>query len=194
MGQTRHGADHGRLSRELADLIDAGMPVQAIEQVLPLWINGTLAQLQNVPADIHIERWLHREFPNLRSAQRVSIMDQATELIAALRPEVQRATPRQVWIAGNAMNYAFLSTMADLLHRPQLIRDFDRRSEVARVGRELVDILDARPDTGLVGDRASTDVWAERLGLETWYEWRRVDELPATVSRMWDRRGEPAVE
>jgi hypothetical protein len=178
-------SDFSALEADLAALLDRGVPERAISSMLPVWLKGIVAQLSNGPADIHIERWLHREFPKLRDAQRASTLDQIDELHRCLGADVRELTPEQLWLANNAMNHAFVSTIAQLVERPSLLKPYRAVPEVQALGTELLDILDASDDTGHACDRRLTDGWAERLGLRSWYEWRRLDELPQDRRHAW---------
>jgi hypothetical protein len=180
----RLGAFAG-LEDDLAAMMDRGIPDRAIEEMLPIWLGGTVAQVSNVPADIRIERWLYREFPDLRDAQRRSNLDQVDELHRCLRADVRQLTPRMLWSANNTMNYAFVASLAQLFDRPSLLKPYRAFHEIADSGRALLKIVDGTDDTGLPGDRGLTDAWAERLGVLGWYEWRRLDELPKNRRHAW---------
>jgi hypothetical protein len=182
---SKHVDAFGGLEDDLATMMDRGVPDKAIEAILPTWLGGAVAQVSNVPADIHIERWLYREFPALRSAQRRSIVDQADELHRCLGGDVRELTPESLWSASNAMNYAFLSAMSPLVERPSLLKPYRRFPDIVAQGEALIGVVDSTDDTGLAGDRWLTDTWAEHLGLGGWYEWRRLDELPARRSHAW---------
>ncbi len=177
-----------QLLPEIERLIRAGLPEGAVAEVLPIWLGGTVAQLQNTPADIHIERWLHREFPGLRAVQERSIASMAREYHQVLQPQVERCTPRLLWEASNAMNYAYLKSMADLMERPDFVRPY-LRTQAASIGRELLEVLDGSADIGLAGDRLMSDRWAERLRLRGWLNWTLVDRLPVEARRIWRTGG-----
>ena len=84
------------------------------------------------------------------------------------------------------MNYALLKSASDLLDRPGLVRPY-LRIPAQRVGRELLEMVDTTPDTGLAAaDRALTERWAERLGLSDWFGWRPLDDLPSLFRRAWE--------
>ena len=169
------------LNRGLLDEDDLGV-------VLPLWLHGTISQLHNTPPDIHIERWLYREFPDSRERQFASIASQARDFHQAMQPKVEVVTPKVIWRASNAMNYALLKACGNLFHRPDLTRPY-RDTTPGRVGEKLLSLLDAAPDTGHAGDRQLSDLWSEHLGLRGWLEWRRLDDLPAEHWHMWERDG-----
>jgi hypothetical protein len=177
-----------QLLPEIERLVQAGLPDGAVAQVLPIWLGGTIAQLQNTPADIHIERWLHRELPELRTIQERSIADMAREYHQVLEPAVEACTPASLWKASNAMNYAYLAAMSELLARPDFIRPY-RGTEAESTGRELLRLLDDRDDVGFVGDRLLADEWSKMLGLDGWLQWTPIDRLPTEAQTAWRTGG-----
>jgi hypothetical protein len=170
---------------DIEDLIDRGLPERAVAEVLPIWLGGTIAQLQNTPADIHIERWLHREFPGLRRTQTRSVESMAREYHLVLRPEVRSCTPRALWEASNAMNYAYLKALGVVMGREDLVQPY-RGSRAESAGAALLRMLDAVPDTGFQGDRSLSDRWAQQLALEGLLNWTRVDRLPEAARHLWE--------
>ncbi len=91
------------------------------------------------------------------------------ELQLVLTPAVESVTPPSVWRASNAMNYAFVKSLAQLLDRPELTRPY-RHTEIRRLGEDLLRIADPAHDEGLSGDRRVTDAWASLLGFSDWYQ------------------------
>jgi hypothetical protein len=171
----------------IEDLLERGIiQPEYLDTLLPLWLSGTVYQLHNTPADIHIERWLHREFPGLRKIQAASLMSQAREAHQVLGPEIELCTPRLVWDASNAMNYALMKSAMDLFGPEEFVRPYEGTKAEA-VGTELLAMVDSTPDTGLVGDRQLSERFAERLGLKGWLTWRRIDDLPAEHWHIWEK-------
>jgi hypothetical protein len=173
------------IERDIDHLAVSGVPIPAIREMITLWLAGTVSQLHNGPADIHIERWVHREFPGLRAAQEASLLDQAAELHRVLEPGIWQMTPTTVWRAANAMNYAFLKAVGQLLNQPDLLKPY-ARSGVKTAGEDLYRIVDETPDSGLAHDQALSERWAERLGFAGWLDWRHLDDLPAGFRRWWE--------
>ncbi len=169
----------------ISRLVESGIPEGAVAEMLPVWVGGTVSQLANTPSDVHIEEGLWQHYPGLRAKQRASLVHQVKLSHLGLRPVVAAFTPEPVWLASNAMNYVLAKSVARLLDMPDLTAPY-RRSAVHSLGQALVDILDACPDTGLAGDRAISDLWADRLGMQDWFEWRTLDELPAGAKRSWE--------
>lgn len=183
-----------QLLPQIEELLNSGVLTERyLEELLPLWLSGTVSQLHNTPADIHIERWLHREFPSLRTVQAASLMSQAREAHEVLGPSIEIFTPPLVWDASNAMNYALMQSAAELFGREAFVQPY-RGTHAKLQGRELLAMLDDTPDTGFAGDRELTDRWADRLGLQGWMSWRFLNDLPAEHWHIWEKdRGNPVI-
>ena len=182
---TRRARAISRLLPELYSLAQQGVPAGALTDLTSIWLSGTVAQLADTPSDIRIERWISHQLPDLRLDQEDSLEDQLRTTALGLRPVVVAFTPRSVWQASTAMNYALAKSCAVALDRPDFVRPF-RGTSVAKLGGELVELFDRCADNGLAGDRRVSEAWASRLGIREWFEWRRVDELPAEFQRMWE--------
>ncbi len=185
MSRERRAIAIRQLRPELTGLLRAGLPEGALHEVLPIWLSGTIAQISDTPSDIRIERWLWSEYPGLREAQRASLVDQVRTLHLVLRRPVEEVTPRSLWVASNAMNYALVSAVSEFLDRPDLLRPY-QVSPSRRLGEELLAMVDATPDGGLATDRELSGRWAERLGFRHWPEWRALDALPAGFRHAWE--------
>ena len=174
-----------QLLPDIAVLVRRGIPEKAIAEVYSVWLSGTIAQLSNIPADIRIERWLWRDFPVLRPAQEASLRHQIRTLHLVAGRAVEVATPKSVWRASNAMNYALVKTVSDLVDDRRLLRPY-AGSWAERIGEELLRTVNESRDGGLADDRRLSDLWATRLGFREWYEWRTLDELPKGFRHAWE--------
>jgi hypothetical protein len=174
-----------QLGPELTDLVRRGYPRGVLADVVPIWLSGTVAQLSDTPSDIWIERFIANDYPGLRKVQEASLMRQARELHLVAGKAVERVTPRSVWIASNAMNYALVKAVARLFHRTELMTPYTF-SPSRTLGESLFAMVEAEPDDGLAGDRWLSERWAEELGLRDWLEWRRLEELPAGFRHAWE--------
>jgi hypothetical protein len=134
---------------------------------------------------MRIERWISDELPGLRNEQEASLEDQLRNAAFGLRPVVVAFTPQAVWRASTAMNYALAKSCAETLGRRDFVRPF-RGTSVAKLGSELLELFDRCTADGLAADRNVSEAWASRLGIREWFEWRRVDELPAEFQRIWE--------
>lgn len=173
-----------QLLPEIQTLIRRGLPEQAIAEVYSIWLSGTIAQLSDTPADIRIERGIWRESPALRRQQEASLRHQIRTLHLVARPQVEAVTPRSVWVASNAMNYALLKAVGGLLGDESVIRPYT--GEIRRLGDELYEMVESSAEDGLVDDRRLSGLWAERLGFGEWFEWRRLAELPKGFRHAWE--------
>ncbi len=174
-----------QLLPDIQTLVKRGIPEAAIAEVYSIWLSGTIAQLSDTPADIRIERWIWRDFPDLRQAQEASLRHQVKTLQLVASPAVQTVTPKSVWRASNAMNYALVRAISELFSDKTLLRPY-AGSWAMSAGDELYRMVDESPDLGLADDRRLSNLWAERLGFRGWYEWRRLDELPKGFRHAWE--------
>jgi hypothetical protein len=169
---------------ELSRIVQFGVPEGLISEMLTIWLGGTIVQVANTPADIHIETNIYESMPELRRRQAESLVEQLNTVARAMRPVVAGFTPEPVWQASNAMNCAFAKALSRLLDKPELIQPY-RHTSAEKLAAELLAIDDAHPDSGLTGDVAAADLWAEMLGVRDWYEWRTLESLPAGARGEW---------
>jgi hypothetical protein len=174
-----------QLLPELSALSRAGYPAQVLADVIPIWPSGTIAQLSDTPSDIRIEQWINCEYPGLRRIQQASLVGQAHELHLVAGRAVEQVTPRSIWNASNAMNYALVKAIAQLHYRNDLLTPY-ARSGARLMGESLFGMVDANIDEGLAADRWLSQRWAEDLGLQDWFEWRRLDQLPPGYRHAWE--------
>lgn len=182
--ETRLAASR-QLAPELLRLLAAGLPPRALQEVLPIWLSGTVAQLSDTPSDINIERLIHVELPTLRRVQEASLLDQVRTLRMVASPAVRAVTPESVWVASNAMNYTLVRTVASMLSRPDLLRPY-KNTRAERLGYRLLDIFAAELDGSFASERRVTDRWAAELGFSRWFEWRSLDALPPGFRHAWE--------
>lgn len=88
-------------------------------------------------------------------------------------------------MASNAMNYALVKAVAGLLHDTRLLAPY-AEGRLRRLGEELFEMVDSRPDEGLDADRRLSELWATRLGFQEWFELRRLDEVPRGFRHAWE--------
>ncbi len=174
-----------QLAPDLSRLLESGVPEGALAEMLPTWTGGIVGQVASTPSDVWIERAIWREYPALRAKQKASLLHQLRESSLVMRSVVAAFTPDAVWYASNAMNYVLATASARLLKMPELTGPY-RLPKVRALGQNLFDILDARPDSGLAGDRAISELWADRLGIRDWFEWRTVTDVPVGARRSWE--------
>jgi hypothetical protein len=174
-----------QLLPEIQELVRRGLPETAIGEVYSVWLTGTVAQLSDTPADIRIERWIWNEFPALRDVQSESLKRQIATLHQVASERVRAVTPTSIWRASNAMNYALIRAVSELLHDRRLLGPY-AGTWAERVGDELFAQAWHSPDLGLVDDQRLSTEWAERLGFSDWFEWKKLDSLPANFRHAWE--------
>ena len=119
---TRRARAIRRLLPELHALAEQGIPPEALKELTSIWLSGTISQLTDTPSDIRIERWIHDELPGICKEQEASLEDQLLTAALGLRPVVVAFTPRSVWQASTAMNYALAKSCAETLGRRDFVR------------------------------------------------------------------------
>ena len=82
------------------------------------------------------------------------------------------------------MNYALVEVVRELIDEPGLLDPF--RPQHRRLGRELLALVDVDTQDNLTGDRRISKLWATRLGLEDWFEWRTLESLPKGFRHAWE--------
>ena len=160
------------------------LPSTSVSPVTDLWIDGTVGQLANFPADIAIEQDLWRLHPELRGAQRRALELTAVEGHEALQPQVVEYTPETVLTAVNSMNYAFLKSVSRFLGQPWMVRPYEKTPYKA-VGEDLLSMFAAGQPATLAGGISISADWAARLGVKEWVRWMRVDRVAPNAGRLW---------
>ena len=94
-------------------------------------------------------------------------------------------TPARVLKAANGMNFALLRTVSRFLGEPWMLRPY-RRTPYERIGRDLLDIYEARQPADLPGFTDVSLRWAELLDVGDWFSLVHASSLPSTVKRAWD--------
>lgn len=165
-----------QLEADLHDLIQSGAPESLVVSLFPVWAEGLISQLTNTPADLRIEREIHRALPELRAAQERSLLDQVGALEKTLSLEVARFTPATVHRASLLMNYVLVRDFARLLRRDDLVRPFAAAVDRS-LGHDLYHAAADGPDGGHVQDRHIITAWAKQLGLSDWFKWVELSKL-----------------
>jgi len=151
------------------------LPPEAVKELLSIWHQGVVRQLVNYPVDLRIEEWLFREYPGMSDLYTETLREQLREDQVVLVPEIGLFTPRCVYEASVIMNCAFARRVCEMLGDSSLRLPYPKR--LARAANELLAILDREEEDNHRGDIRVVNQWAQRLGIENWYTWVRLDEL-----------------
>lgn len=166
-----------QLLPDIEELLERGdVSEDYLGKLLPLWLSGTISQLYNTPADIHIERWIHQDYPTLRSTQTASILSSAEQAHLVLNPMIEEVTPRHIWNVSNAMNYALFKSAINLSGNNELIKPY-KGTPAEILGEDLFEMIESTADTGFEGDRQLVDLWADKLELQGWFTWQKYQRL-----------------
>ncbi|MFH1409439.1 MAG: hypothetical protein ABIH34_06005 [Nanoarchaeota archaeon] len=165
--------------KQIENEIIALRPVLSEDQiahVINLWYDGLIRQVTNLPPDIMIEKWIHDEFPALRSLQLKSIKKQHSESVAGLTETVRRMTPTTILFASNVMNYAFFRILG--LHVGQnFVREYSSTHYIGK-GKELASITERNYTDSHEGDNMMIDKWAAFVNISDWFKWRGFEDVP----------------
>lgn len=142
-----------------------------MEYTFDLLYGRILHQLQNIPADMRIERWIRENYPGLSEMQNAALQHQAQkrkENISdpVIRNEIHPEIHRVIAI----METAFIIYLGWLLKDKALEEPFGTSSSWM-LARKLAQGVWESKDQGHIGDRATSDEWARILSLKKMYEW-----------------------
>ena len=131
-----------QLLPDIEELLERGdVSEHYLGELLPLWLSGTITQLYNTPADIHIEGWIHQDYPALRTIQTASILSSAEQAHLVLNPMIEEVTPRHIWDVSNAMNYALYKSAFNLSGHKELITPY-KGTPSEMLGEELFEMVE----------------------------------------------------
>ncbi len=147
-----------------------------VEHLIEMLFKGVIMQLTNQPVDLKIEEWIYNEYPGLREFQKISFQSQLQEALGGLIEDVRKITPSKIYEASHSMNYAYFNALAKKTK-------FDLESaydnfEFEDKGRLLIEIM-GKYENNFDGDVKRINDWASILGLSSWYEWKRFEDVPS---------------
>jgi hypothetical protein len=165
-------------TKAFAELDDekSSLPSELKNQMYNTWINGLVLQVNNLPVDVRIERWIYNTYPGLREEQAQYLRNQALACVSAFSKELTKVTSPKVFRCNRSMVYAYLKAIS-LLIGGDIIQHFDSHPEIVEVGEWLFKFLDC-PDLGYLQDIETTNEWAKFLGLTDWFSWTDFENVP----------------
>jgi hypothetical protein len=162
------GQEVKRLIEEHLRKTGSALPMSMVPQLCQQLGHGLGLQLRSMPIAIRVDAWLYRDYPTLAELQRKSIERQLQESMHALGPSVRTFAPQRIIDANVGMSCAFAKFWAATWNEPEVAVPFTSAG-FGKIGDELLSLvhsLDPSPD----GDRELVKQWAERLGLEGWFQ------------------------
>lgn len=138
--------------------------------LVPIWYESTVYQLTTMPPEIMINKWIYDRCPDIRSLQLKALQRQRRDALHSLSPEVRKLTPAPIYRAANIMNYVFFKLLEDHFHL-DFVAPYHKTVFIFD-GSTLAKLSERLWEDNHMGDRRIIDLWANRLELSQWYEWR----------------------
>jgi hypothetical protein len=160
-----------QLGNELSHL-----PEGMREQMLDIWLSGIITQITSLPACIRIERWIHQEYPVLRSEQSQYLQEDVKRTLQGLSKRVERMTPKTVFRLSNSITYAYLRGLEPVIGK-DLRKHFSGRPSIINTGIQLYEVL-GEDERGYAGDIRVSKEWARILDISEWFSWRGFEDMP----------------
>ena len=149
------------------------LPEELRDEMTDMWIHGLITQVTSQPVDVRIEEWIADNYPGLRQEQRRSLRTETRTVTANMSPDVRRTTAASIFRRANALNYAYLDHIGDILER-SFESKFARSLEIVTLGRSLSQVLD--DDTA--SDHELVDRCAEAIQVHDWFIWLDFEDMP----------------
>ena len=143
---------------------DDQMRVPMFSRQIEQW---ALMTLLSYPVGMRVDRWLHADFPQLRTEQAAGMARIQAENLRLLSLSHGRLTV-PVPLLGMPAAYALL--VDQLLGQPVHAVAY-RAAGVMGLGQTLFDLQQQFADDP-AQDRALIDAWAQALGMSSWYRWQ----------------------
>jgi len=146
------------------------------DEIVQSWVFGVINQLVSQPADIHIQKAVREELPELKEAQQQVLDQQVRDFQAAMSEEVKRFSPKVIYDASLIMNGVYLHLLDRLMGT-----DFVSRVEPLPQSRKIERLLEASLavlEDSPAGDRRLTETWADFLTIRDWFEWAPFEDVP----------------
>lgn len=150
------------------------LPPHASSQLLNIWIHGIIRQLTNIPVDYYIEVWIYNDYPEMREIQLKSLTSMYNDAARGLESNLKKMTPEIIFVASNAMNYAFYKKL-DLSLGTNFFNAY-RYFSNKKIGENLFNFINDT-DEGFLSDIDIINKWAEELKLTKWFGWVQIESV-----------------
>ena len=138
--------------------------------------DGTVRQLTNQPIDLLIEKWLYNDYPNLRSIQLDSLVEQNRLALQGASKDVKKIIPSFFYNKANLMNAAYTDLLSQVV-RYKLVRDWKKLDFYAE-SKSLSLILNIDKGWMPEEDYEKVNAWAELLDLHDFFMWSPFEDIP----------------
>ena len=133
-------------------------------------------QLTNLPVDVRIEMWLHKNYPSLRKCQIDSLKADASQTIMCVSKKVEKSTIGKVFYLSNAMAYAHLRVTGGITGE-NYVRKFRDHENIVDAGKSLFKLLEGE-DRGFTHDLETIKAGGDFLNISDWFRWIRFEDMP----------------
>ena len=167
-GQEQLNNARMRLASDAAGRPDLAQALNE-DEIVRSWVFGVVNQLLSQPADIHIQKAVRENHPDLSAAQDLVLEQQFKDFQSAMSEEVRMFSPKVIYDASLIMNAVYLH----LLDR-QIGSDYISRIENLPQSRKINRLLEASLavlEDSPAGDRRLVETWANFLHIRDWFEW-----------------------
>jgi hypothetical protein len=147
------------------------------QSLVEYMVGGVVSQLNNLPVQLRIERWIRQNLPEIASEQRRFLEQDMAQTVAGVSAEIERVTPPIIFATSNAMTYAYARGIGTLLGT-NFVQRYNNHQQIVRQGKKLYEMVDSDDDGMHRGDVFVIDRWAEALGIRDWYSWLDFESVP----------------
>ena len=151
-------------------------PPEKLMNLIMLWYESVLYQLTKMPSDIMIEKWLHRDYPELLPLQLRSIGAQHEKAVTTLAVEIRKTMPGRIYDACNIMNYVYFNVMGKTFDL-NYVEPYRFTKYFAR-GEELISLMKPVEMDSHEGDVMVINTWAKYFHFSDWFEWTPLGKVP----------------
>jgi tetratricopeptide (TPR) repeat protein len=145
-----------------------------ITEVTLQLVNGLARQLHSCPLDMMVEYRLYSDLETLHPSQFLSLVYNHTQSLKTITdPEIRKNSPRQIFQASVALNYAYALFCDSLYPKAANFAEPYRISKLDSVAHVLFDTWQQIMQSYHPGDEYTlVDEFAHVLKLEDWFEWK----------------------
>lgn len=165
------------MGKDVIRLQKQGFTEKSITGVTLQLAEGIVRQVQNAPIDLMIEKNLHDNYPELRPSQFVSLALMAVQAKDSVtKTEIRERMPEHILFASSALNGTTALFQDRIWEGATAYSEGYRNFDSFSMASELLVMLDKKMNSMNPGEEYEiVDSWAEKLGLQGWYEWQKDD-------------------
>ncbi len=164
-----------KIEKEINDLAKRIGDEKTI-QFTNMMYDGIIRQVTNQPIDLLIEKWIYNDYPELRTIQLDSLVEQNRLALKGNSKEVKKIIPNFFYEKSNIMNAAYTELLSKII-KFKLVRDW-KKSEFYDESKSLSIMLDIENGWKPEEDYEKINAWAEILNLNEFFIWNPFEQIP----------------